>query len=195
MNLGDIASAALAVVLLVLVVRWIWRVRVHCAERAWRPPELEDAELFYVERPFRIRTPIRLVARVDRGYRQPDGSIVLLEFKSRPTSRVYFSDVIELSAQRLAVAAQTGTRVACYAYVLVYKVPSGHRVPHRVNLLPADEVIALARRREAILAKTLLPQCTHAKRLCAGCAFESPCKRMPRMPPGTTGGDKRDSRT
>jgi CRISPR-associated exonuclease Cas4 len=180
MLFSEVAPAALiAVVLLLVLVRWIRRVRLVASERAWRPLELQRAELAYVERLFRTRSPLRLVARVDRGYRQQDGSIVLVELKTRRTNRAYFSDIIELSAQRIAVQAQTGKRVAHHAYVLIQQVPSGRKVPHRVDLLPTDDVVALAQRREAILTKASVPCCARAESLCAECVFETPCKRMP----------------
>lgn len=180
MAFSEVASAALIGVVLCLVLfRWIRRVQLIAAERAWRPLELQEADLVYVERMFRARTPLRLVARVDRGYRQQDGCIVLVELKTRRTNRAYFSDIIELSAQRIAVEAQTGKRVARHAYVLIQQVPSGCKVPHRVDLLPTDDVIALAQRREAILTRASVPRCARAESVCAECAFEKPCKRMP----------------
>lgn len=89
------------------------------AERAWLPRELLVAELVYAEQLFRATGPVALVARVDRVYRQPNGVMTLSELKTRHANRIYFSDVIELSAQRMALAAHTRLPVARRAYVLV----------------------------------------------------------------------------
>lgn len=174
---SELASFALvAVVLLLALVRWIRRVRLVAAERAWRPLGLQNAELVYVERVFRTRWPIRLVARVDRGYRQPDGSIVLVELKIRRANRAYFSDAIELSAQRVAIEGQTAGRVDDYGYVLIQQPGSRRRIALRVKLLMNEEVIALAKRREAILASPDSAEYVRVPGLCKECAFVSKCK-------------------
>lgn len=187
---SEIAAGALSVVLLLLVVFWMRRVLLRAADAAWRPPNLQGAELIYVERAFKSRSLIQLVARVDRAYRQPNGFLVLVEFKTRRVNRTYFSDIIELSAQRLAVEAQTGERVDDYGYVLVQAERRSAKVPHRVRLLPVHEVIALARRREAILTGNSLPQFTRYADLCRQCAFEQECRADPtirRSPMGKIG--------
>lgn len=178
MALSELVPLVLAVVvILLIVVRSVRRIRLVASERSWRPLELKDARLVYIEQVFRTRSPIRLVARVDRGYRHSDGVITLVELKTRAANRVYFSDVIELSAQRLAVQTQTGQRVAAHGYVLLQLTDGGPKIPHRVTLLTVPEVVALARRREAILAAEALPRCTSVKALCARCAFERECVR------------------
>ena len=72
------------------------------------PRELRDARLLYAERLFTATGRLSISARVVRAYRVPSGGIVLLELKTRETDRPYLSDVIELSAQRAAIALQTG---------------------------------------------------------------------------------------
>lgn len=168
--------APLAVVLLLVLIRWIRRVRLVASERAWRPLGLQEAELIYVERMFRTRSPIRLVARVDRGYRQSDGSVVLVEFKTRLANRVYFSDVIELSAQRFAVEAEGNNRVTGHGYVLIQQPGSRRRTAHRVKLLTNDEVIALVKRREIILTSLRSAAYVRVPALCRECAFLTECK-------------------
>lgn len=178
MSLSELIPFVLAVVVILLIlIRWVRRIRLVVSEQAWRPPELKHADLVYMERVFRTRWPIRLVARVDRGYRGPDGVITLVEFKTRHADRVYLSDVIELSAQRLAVQTQTGQRVSAHGYVLVKRTEAGKQIPHRVKLLRTLEVTGLARRREAILAGETLPRCTPVEGLCIKCPFEHECPR------------------
>lgn len=73
--------------------------------------------------------------------------------------------MIELSAQRVAVMAETGRQVALHAYVIV-QGPSGRRVAHRVGLLDVVEVKALIQRREAILIGKATPD-VRAQFICA----------------------------
>lgn len=177
MLFSEAASATLiAVVLLLVLVRWIRRVRLITSESAWRPLDLQDADLVYVEQVFRARSPLRLVAKVDRGYRKQDGVIILVELKTRRGNRPYLSDIIEMSAQRLAVEAQSTHRVADYGYVLVQQPGSRKKIAHRVKLLTHDQVIALAKRREAILINLHSAEYVRVPGLCRQCAFLNRCQ-------------------
>lgn len=156
-----------------------WRRRLESGERASRPQELANAELIYIEMLFRIREPIPLVARVDRVYRLPGGSLVLVELKTRKMNRPYLSDVIQLSAQRLAIEMLTGEVVEPYGYVSVL---GGNRKmrSHQVRLLDAEAVVDLYRRREAIRTGRAPPAYASAESACRGCALRSRCDRFER---------------
>ncbi len=118
---------------------------------------------------------VALIARVDRVYRL-NGLLHLAEFKTRKRAVAYSSDVIELSAQRLVVEKSTGERVSDIGYVLA-KGPLGERRSvHRVRLLPRADVIALARRREAILNGRAVPRYASSLGLCSDCAYRTECK-------------------
>ena len=145
-------------------------------ERASRPAALRDAELVYMERLFRVSTPVGLVAKLDRAYRLPSGVIVLVEFKMRRSNQPSLSDVIQLSAQRMAVMGQTGQSVASYGYVLV-KTPAPRVLPtaHRVKLITDEQVVALVRRREDVLAGRVLPRSSYSQKACLTCAFRAQC--------------------
>ncbi len=173
MSFNVLDVLALVVVLLALA-RWIWRIR-NYADRSWLPRDLRDAKLVYAERVFRATEPLTLVAKLDRGYRGVDGVITLVELKTRPENRPYLSDVIELSAQRVALEAQTGQRVADHGYVLIQRIRGGPKIPHRVELLSTDQVTAVAKRREAILGEEAIPHFTPFRGLCARCAFRHKC--------------------
>ena len=173
MSFNELAAVASVVVLLALA-RWVWRVRSY-ADRSWLPRDLRDAKLVYAERVFKATEPLSLVAKLDRAYRGLDGVITLVELKTRPENRPYLSDVIELSAQRVALEAQTGQRVADYGYVLIQRSTGGPKIPHRVELLSTEKVTAVAARREAILAEKAIPNFTPFKGLCAQCAFRHKC--------------------
>ena len=81
-----------------------------------------------------------------------------------------------LSAQRFAVEAQSNDRVTHYGYVLIQHPGSRRKTAHRVKLLTNAAVIALARRREAILAGVQSADYARAPALCRGCSFLSECK-------------------
>lgn len=148
------------------------------AERATRPYGLLAAELVYMEKTFRIGAPIRLVAKVDRAYRLPNGTLVLVELKTRWSHAVRAADVIQLSAQKLVLEVSMGLRVAPYAYVSTRR-PGGTSAlrHHRVRVLDAAAVVALARRRDAVLARQFPPRGPDTEQVCETCAFRSTCPR------------------
>ena len=175
-------GSALAIVGLVLAV--VWRrsreTGAALAERSSRPAALRDAELVYLERAFRISKPVGLVAKLDRAYRMPSGLIVLMEFKTRRLNQPSRSDVIQVSAQRLAVMGQTRQVVATHAYVMV-KTPTRPALPtaHRVELMSGDQVVALIRRRDDLLAGRVLPRWPLSRRTCDTCSFRVRCSSFP----------------
>ena len=142
------------------------------------PRELRDARLLYVEQLFTAAGQLSISARVDRAYRLRSGAVVLLELKTRAIDRPYLSDVIELSAQRAAVALQTGEPVADHAYVAVRRPGSAAPRIHRVRLMSILEVKALAARRETILLGRLPPSYAGAAEICRRCAFASGCEKF-----------------
>lgn len=149
--------------------------RARAAERHWLPRELRHAQLAFAEKTFRTWQPIRLIARADRVYRLK-GELYLAEFKTRARAVAYSSDVIELSAQRLVVEKSTGERVSEVGYVLAQDLLGKHRSVHKVQLLPRADVIAVARRREAILKGRVVPKYTSSQGLCRNCAYRAECK-------------------
>jgi CRISPR-associated exonuclease Cas4 len=167
-------ASFLLVLILGAVCAWAWRAsrRLPPDER-WRPRALRNAQLVYAERTFRS-TELRIVARLDRAY-QERGVITLVEFKTRASARAYHSDVIELSAQRIALADETGQLVADIAYVVTQDVATRRRVPHSVRLLPREEVVALVKRREDLFAGTVVPTPARSTRMCEKCAHLASC--------------------
>lgn len=143
-------------------------------ERASRPSDLKDAELIYLEKRFDVSEPVRLSTRLDRAYRTPSGLVVLLELKTRDVNRAFPSDVIQLSAQRLALERKTRHVVAHHGYVVV-QMPDGAREAHRVRLASGEAVVALVLRREAILAGRINPRPAASVGLCRTCAYRSIC--------------------
>ena len=171
-------GCAIAIVGLALVMARWRSVETDAArtERASRPVALRDAGLVYMERLFRISTPVGLVAKLDRAYRMPSGLLVLVEFKTRWSNQPCLSDVIQLSAQRMAVVGQTGKSVASYGYVMV-KAPTGRALPiaHRVQLMTDEEMVALIKKREGILAGRVMARRSHSRNACVTCVFRAQC--------------------
>ena len=132
----------------------------------------------YAEKTF--RSPRRkIVARLDRAYRVA-GKLHLVELKTRKWHRVYRSDIIELSAQRLALQEDTGEDVSDLAIVIT-QVGRDRRA-HRVALMAPDEVVALARRRQDILAGSVTPEYAPHDGVCKGCGLKERCRPEARHP-------------
>ena len=171
-------GSATAVVCFALVMAWRRSLETNAAraERASRPAALRNAELVYMERLFRISTPVGLVAKLDRAYRMPSGLLVLVEFKTRWSNQPFLSDVIQLSAQRMAVMGQTGQSVASYGYVMV-KAPTRRALPiaHFVKLMTDEEMVALIKKREGILAGRVMARRSHSRNACVTCVFRAQC--------------------
>jgi len=141
----------------------------------WMPEALKDHTLAYSERTFRSGDDRPVVARVDRAYRGRNGLIVLLELKTRQVDRVHLSDIIELSAQRVALEGETGETVAGIGWVVVEW--ASRRTAHRVALMSPQEVSDLASRRDALLAGTGSPKYPATRGVCASCAHLRRCHR------------------
>ena len=165
-----------------LIVGWKiarrWQARV--SEEKWRPQELQHARLAFGEKTFKTWRPIRLIARADRGYRL-NGQLHLTEFKTRARGAVYSSDVIELSAQRLAIEKSTREQVSEIGYVLVQDPLRKRRSVHKVRLLPRADIIAVAKRREAILKGRVAPRYTSSEGLCRHCTYRAECEWSDRI--------------
>nr|WP_297383529.1 PD-(D/E)XK nuclease family protein [uncultured Roseateles sp.] len=174
-GVGSWVVPVAAATLVVVGLLWLLRAaRTNSKDGAVRPFELLDADLIYSERRFEISAPVWLSVRLDRAYLLRSGLAVLMELKTRRRSRVFVSDVVQLSAQALVLERATGHVVARQAYVLV-QMPDGRREPHRVQLLPEEAVIGLVRRREAILAGQLEPRSAASPTLCKACAYRGVC--------------------
>jgi CRISPR-associated exonuclease Cas4 len=173
-------AAAVAATSIVLA-RVLHRVRKTGAwrlEQASRPDALAGARLLFMEKQFRARDPVSLIARIDRAYQGADGAVALVELKTRWKNRAYATDVIQLSAQRMAVESQTGLRVSEYGYVTVQTpTMSAARRSHKVELMAPSEIVALYRRREDVITGRIAPRYAHSARACQGCAFRSRCDR------------------
>ena len=169
-------TSILATALLAAACFWLSIADRSSGPLRWRkPPELAGARLMFVETEFRTEQPFPMSARVDRAYLMTDDTLVLVELKSRRRAAVYYSDVVQLSAQKVGVEGATGLHVASYAFVSVHGWSSWRTA--RVDLLGMTQVQALAQRRQRILGHRIPPRFAQSKRLCADCAFASSCDR------------------
>lgn len=156
-------------IVFVALVWWLWSTAVAL------PRELRAASIVFAENVFRVDGAVSITARVDRVYRNAAGLLVLVELKTREASVSHWSDVIELSAQRLAVMGQTGQAVAKHAYILT-ETPDGRRSGwHRVELMSAEALTALALRRESLLRRSTEAEWTRVPGLCRTCPFVVEC--------------------
>ncbi|MDI1339515.1 MAG: PD-(D/E)XK nuclease family protein [Burkholderiaceae bacterium] len=169
----DLEAVAVVCFVVFVVVLW-WHLWPRPPEEEL-PPELCGTRLVYAERLFCSLGPVSITAKVDRVYRNAKEALILVGLKTRKANRAYRSDVIELSAQRLALMGQTGEAVADHAYVLTER-PDGRRTGcHRVRLMEPVDLIALVERREKLLAGKAEPRPTCAPGMCQKCAFARLC--------------------
>jgi len=160
-----------------LVVSWqlLRRQRALVAERRDRPADLRDADLIWVESQFRSKSRWPIVARVDRAYRLPSGLVVLVELKTRSTATVRASDVIQLSAQRVAVEDELRVQVSVEAFVIF---PGRHSAPptsRAVRLMSREQIEAVAARHRRLINGLDRPQWPDSEHVCHGCGQRAAC--------------------
>ncbi|BDI05968.1 hypothetical protein [Sphaerotilus microaerophilus] len=161
--------------LVVAVIGWLgWR---WLRQRSqFLPAHLQGAQQIWTEREFVIDEPVRLVARVDAAWRLASGEVVLAEVKHRRHDRVHRSDVVQLSAQRLAAVAVTGESIAQWGWVCVYRGRWWRRSRwHRVDLMTQGQVIELVLRRERLVAGEVQARTAVAGGVCLSCEWRSGC--------------------
>jgi len=162
---------ALAIVLLAVAILRKWAAGRRPA--TWSHPALHGKQLVYSEKTFRSKRH-GIIAKIDRGYLAGD-TIELLEYKTRDRHRVYRSDLIELSAQRVAVEDETGRCVDDAAYVLTERNRDGTRQLHTVTLLSREALLGIKQRHEALLSGRESPRLAASPALCLSCAYLSEC--------------------
>ena len=171
----SLEAAAAVVVGAFGVLLWRWWLSGPDSCGAQLPPELRRARLVYAERLFRSVGAVSITAKVDHVCRNAAGAMVLVELKTRTSNRVYQSDVIELSAQRVALMGQIGEVVADHGYVLTVR-PDGFRMEwHWVKLMTHADVIGSATRWRELLVGNVEPQSTRSPGMCRKCAFVHRC--------------------
>lgn len=160
-----------------LAVAWhlFRRHRARVAEWRDRPAALRDAELICVEAQFRSKRRRPIVARVDRAYRLPSGLVVLVELKTRSNAAVRASDVIQLSAQRVAVEDELRVRVSDEAFVMFPGRHSASPTSRAVRLMSREQIESVAARHRRLIGGLDRPQWPASEHVCRGCGQRAAC--------------------
>lgn len=168
--------STVAVLFALAVVLWaIADSEARARDARWLPAELRQATLVYSEHTFVTTQPFLLGAVVDRVYRRPDGVLVLIEFKQRDQATVFQYDVVELSAQRLALVGATRAQVAEHGYVAVASATGLPRVAVRIALLPCDQVEQIRDRYLGLVRGEVNATRANRPGLCVRCPYSSVC--------------------
>lgn len=149
--------------------------RVTLREEHWLPRKIAAGKLIFSEQIFTGPAHIPIVAKVDRAYAS-EGQLHLVELKARRDGRAHETDIIEMSAQRVAVQATTGMNVSLTGFVMIEHPDSHRRVVRAANLLSCEQVAGLIVRRRAILDGIEQPKEACAKTRCARCEYHNECK-------------------
>lgn len=157
------------------------RLRRTCASSAFHSysslqssSELAESRLVFAEHSFVIRQPLKLAVRVDRVY-DNGKNFILVELKTRLTQEVYQADIIELSAQRLALHHGTRRAVSGQAFVLLVHPLLQKQTLRRVELIPEHVITSMAIRRKRLLAGLVKPERTTVLTRCACCEYKTEC--------------------
>lgn len=143
-------------------------------ERALMPSEIAAGRLVISEKTFYRRGARPFAAKTDQGFLTPAGVIVLVESKTR--SRISSSDLVQISAQAIAVAADNRIRhpVAPWGYIRL--APAGGRPFYqRVELLPASRVDQLWDRWHALKHRHVVPVYRPDPSRCRTCVLRTKC--------------------
>lgn len=185
MSMSDFLSALVhmcGAFLLLCLVRGVRRHAMCRTRPCWFPEELRYASLAYAEQTFTLDAPIKLIARVDRAYRYK-GKLTLMEYKIRRVERVFMSDVIELSVQKMILELVSGTKVNNYGFVVVEHPDIAGRRAMKVFLLNHKQIIAFYHRRMALLNQTITAHHAESSSQCRRCEFLTECKKYPESTP------------
>lgn len=180
MSMSTFLSALLhigGVLLLLCLVRGVRRHVMSRTQPCWFPEELRYASLAYAEQTFTLDSPIKLIARVDRVYRHK-GRLTLMEYKIRRVERVFMSDVIELSVQKMILELANGANVNNYGFVVVERPDKSGRKAIKVFLLGIEQIKALHLRRLRILSDASSVRFSESASHCHHCEYIQECKNL-----------------
>lgn len=144
-------------------------------ERSQMPPEIVTGQLVTSERTFRRRGSRAFFAKVDQGFRTADGMLVLVETKNR--LRVTTSDIVQLSAQAIAIKSEVGDelgRPAGYAYVRLQLMGGKPRYV-RYGLYPESVIDKLVDTYHDLRMRRRHPMARPHPSRCESCVFSASC--------------------
>jgi CRISPR-associated exonuclease Cas4 len=146
------------------------RSRRGCRWNSNTPGSNSRNEYFYTKR------PVRLIAKVDRVYKDERATHFVTELKRRVKTQVYLSDVVELSAQKVAIERGSRRSAAEIGFVVIEHPVTQKRTPIPVQLLREQEIIALATRYERLIVGGAMPDKANVAGLCRSCAYADRCR-------------------
>ncbi len=142
------------------------------SERARMPREVAQGKLVISEKTFYFRGRRPFAAKTDQGFLTREGWLVLVESKTR--YGLSPSDIVQISAQALAVAQSGKWRVAPWAYVRLAPLGAKPYYQH-VNLLPEERIMQLWDRWRSLHEGTAGPVTRPHVRTCRSCALKARC--------------------
>lgn len=169
-------AGAMAAILAICLWLGTRKARLTRTEQAWLPVELRHARIEFAERYFYAKRPVRLIAKVDRVYKDESGTLFVTELKRRVKTQAYLSDVVELSAQKVAIERGGRRAVAEVGFVVIEHPVTQKRTPIRVRLLREHEIIVLATRYERLVDGGAMPDKANVAGLCRSCAYADRCR-------------------
>lgn len=181
-TLRDLTYPLAALGLLWLAVRQLWPLGKDAAtsheyerdERALMPREIADGTLVISEQTFFRRGRRPFAAKTDQGFLTAAGVIVLVESKTR--ARLTSSDLVQLSAQAIAVAADKRVRhpVAPWGYIRL--APLGRRPFYqRIDLIDPVRIDQLWDRWDALKHRRHAPVYRADPSRCRSCVLRARC--------------------
>lgn len=148
----------------------------HQGELRRMPDEIAAGRLVMSEE--RVRTTIGDVVvygRTEQVYQTPDGVLVPVENKTRQYSKVYGSDLIQVSLEAQALRAGR-RRVAEHGYIRTRNNRTSEVLYHRVALMPERILRPLVDRYFDIIEGRRSPEQQSNPRACSRCQFKDRCR-------------------
>lgn len=152
-------------------------------ERPAMPAVLANARLALSEVRLTTELPVPLVARVDQVY-VSDGLAIPVDTKRRRVARAYPYDIVEVSVQAVVMRrarpqALRGALVAQFGFIRVVTSDTAQPTYLRIELLSEEQLVEIARRRQALLSGTYRPLGPSSARICSTCGHRDRCSYRP----------------
>lgn len=162
------------------------QIQYESSERSSMPAELASARLVVSEQTFRRRGRRPFFAKIDQGFKTVDGRLVLVETKNH--HQVTVSDLIQLSAQAIAIASEVGSkygRIADYGFIRLQAL-NGPPAYHAYKLYPEHVLDQLVDRYHLLKEQRVSPLARPIQSRCARCVFRRQCQTARSSPARTS---------
>lgn len=139
------------------------------------PGEIASGRLEMSEQRIRVRiNEAEIYGRTEQVYRSPAGQLVPVENKTRRYSKVFPSDIIQVSLQSLALA-EAGHAVGRHAYIRTRDNRTQQVQYHQVEVMPKSILERLVNRYFEIIEGRQEPTRQRNPNACSQCQFRSRC--------------------